>query len=198
MYKYFFILFLLPFILFFGCESCNKEKLPNVDVNDIAEYEIIEPARQFPLELCVQDFDKTQQDAIKKALSDWNKFSNSIVTYNVQFDCDLQVPFTSLYYCDYDKITVWRKDWNDPSIFDLQMKYSLVADGFSIDNFIVIVDVGNLDYNYTYTIFAHEFGHTLGMEHIKIKYPALMNVTGNNGSFTGYDKVMFCYIYDCD
>jgi len=181
------------FLLLFG----NFQNTNTVTVQDISLHELTEKPRNFPIEIYVaNEFNQKQKENIKKSLKKWNEFSNGKVTYKITFDWKPKRSFDIEYYTtSYPKITVWRKKWNDPAIFRLQLQYSLVADGFSIKNMIVIVDHDDLDDNKFYTIFTHEFGHTLGLEHIKLEYPALMNVNGNKGRFSKYDKIMFQKLY---
>jgi hypothetical protein len=168
-------------------------------VKDISVYKVVDsPPRQFPLKICVEHrFSPEQQEAIYQALLDWRNFSDNKISYAIQFGWHPEKPFSEYNYYNYPCITVWKRAWNDVGIFDILMKTSFVAHGFAIDNFIVVVDRDDLSYWTTYSIFKHEFGHTLGMQHIKSKFPALMNLDANRGSFSEYDKIMFCHIYSC-
>ena len=178
--------------------SCDPKKV-NPTLEEISLYEITETPRNFPIDILVtNEFNETQKKAVKDALKDWKKFTNNIVTYNVTYDWIPAEKFNENIYENNYPITVWKKKWNDPSILNLQMKHSLVADGFSIGNFMIIVEVPeNIEYRETYIVFKHEFGHTLGMEHIKDNYPALMNIGANQGSLSKYDMIMFCSMYKC-
>jgi hypothetical protein len=186
------------FILLLICSpflSCSNK---NITFNDISEYPITKSPQTFPLNIYVsKDFNNIQRDAIIDASNDWQTFSNGIIKINLVFDWDYNVPFKINYFIhEHPYITIWKKQWNDPDLFDLQLRTSFVATGFSLGNIIILVNRDDLDYRNTYVIFAHELGHTLGLEHIKPKYPALMNLH-TKGYFSKYDKLMFCEIYNC-
>jgi len=178
--------------------SCSSFINP-ITVNDVTNLRTIERPIEFPLNIFVtNEFTEDENIIIDKALRDWEaKFS--IITYNVVYNWEPAEKFSRFIYKDKEYISVWKKSEYDSSIIDLQVRYSIIADGFSIGDFIIIVedDGIKLTSNKLYTVFKHEFGHTLGLNHIENEYPALMNGGGNNGIITRYDKFVFCSLYNC-
>jgi len=191
------VIILFCIFVAFSFLFCNPKK-PEPTLEEIALYEITEEPRTFPIDILVtNEFSERDKKAIKKALEDWTKFSNGIIQYNITYDWVPTDTFSEYRWADSYPITVWKKQWDDPVMLDMLMKYSLIADGFSVGNLIVIIEIDDRSYRDMYIIFKHEFGHTLGMEHIKPQYPSLMNIGSNQGVLSRYDRIMFCSIYSC-
>jgi len=183
-------------LLVYG-SSCVKSSA--LSPNDILMYPITKPPQTFPLKFHVTDeFSNNKIALFQKAASDWNIFSNGIVTMEFEFNWEPPVYFSADYYETYGKNTIWMKTGNEEEVVKLFLKYSIVGDGFTIGNFIVIINpFDKLDDKTLQIIIAHEMFHVLGGEHIKKEYPALLNPGGNGGVFTNNDKLVFCSIYKC-
>lgn len=183
-------------LLIYGTCGANN----SINMNELVMYPIEKPAQTFPMNVnIVNEFSDDQIQIIENAAQDWNKFSKGRVVINFNIKWIPQEQFSESVYKDFPDKTIWLKTGNEPEVVKLFMKYSVIADAFTVNNFMVIVDpFNNLANEKLYIIALHEFGHFLSLEHIYPKYPALMNVGGNNGNFTNYDKMEFCFLYKCD
>ena len=177
-------------------ESCMKK---DILATDMVMFPMDRPIPTLPMDLYITDeFSDNQIKILEKAAKDWETFSNGIVKINLVKGFDPPTFFSEDFYKEFSKHTIWMKTGNEEEVVKLFMKYSIVGDGFSVGNFIVVVNAFNkLDDNTLYTIFAHEISHQLGFEHIKNEYKALMNPGGNFGQFTNNDKIVFCFRYQC-
>jgi len=171
-----------------------------INVPDILDYQIEKPAQTFPMKINITDeFSDNQIKIIQKAADDWNKFTKGKVIITLSPNWIPPEMFSEDFYRDYSEKTMWMKTGNEAEVVKLFLKYSIVGDGFTIGNTMVIINqFDKLDPNRLYVVVVHEIGHFLNLQHINKRYPALMNVTGNQGQFTNYDKAEFCYIYKCN
>jgi len=195
--KFVSILFLLALLI--SSAFCKSNNETNLTIDDITLYDITDEPRTFPIDILVSnELNSEKNEAVAQALNDWQKFSNGLITFNVTYNWVPTEPFSEYVHNEKYPITVWYKKNDDPILFQLQMRYSFVATGFSDGNYIVMVEHADcMSYRDAYVIFKHEFGHVIGMEHIKKEYPALMNLKANKGALSKYDDIMLCGIYDC-
>jgi hypothetical protein len=189
------ILALAITLLIYG--SCLNK---TIAAPDMVMYPLERTPTTFPLKLYVNDeFSDKQIEIMQQAANDWNKFSDGLVVIELVKNFEPPTYFSENFYKNYEKHTIWMKTGNEEEVARLFIKYSIVGDGFNIGNFIVVVNPFNkLDDNTLRTIFSHEIGHALALEHIKPQYEALMNPGGNQGRFTKNDAIVFCYLYKCD
>ena len=188
------ILVLAIVLLAYG--SCMKKEIL---ATDMVMFPMDRPVPSIPLDLYVTDeFSEHQINILQKSADDWNKFSNGIIKINLIKDFVPPTFFSEDFYRNYSKHTIWMKTGNEEEVAKLFLEYSICGDGFSIGSFIVVINpFDKLEDNTLYTIFSHEIGHTLSLEHVKPEYKALMNPGGNFGQFTNNDKIVFCFRYQC-
>lgn len=198
-----FIIFLALFSLFvlISLVYCQIKGPVYPTATQISEYPLDRPIPVMPVEFNLAEGEFTEKEVlvIRRALYDWQKFSNNKVSFILNENWQPIQCFSPDFYETYEKNTVWMKTGDEEGVAKLFLKYSISAEGFAVGNFIVIINqFETITENKLYMIMKHEIGHKLGFEHIKKEYPALMNIGGNNGKFTDYDKIMFCELYDCD
>ena len=154
----------------------------------------------FPLEYYINKdtFTKDEIEIIKSSGKAWELKTNHFVKINFHDDWQPTEPFSSN-YINYNKRTIWKIKSNDITILELQLRSSIIADGFTFrnGNLIIVIDDVVFPFNKSklFTIMVHELGHQMGLGHIKDKYPAIMNIHGNNGNITKYDLMLFNNIY---
>lgn len=171
-----------------------------INVPNILDYPVEKPAQSFPMKINItNEFSDNQIKIIQQAANDWNKFTKGKVIINLILNWIPPEPFSESFYKDYSEKTIWMKTGNEDEVVKLFLKYSIIGNGFTIGNTMIVINqFDNITANELYIIVIHELGHFISCEHINKKYPALMNVTGNYGHFTNYDKAEFCYIYKCN
>lgn len=194
----FYIFLVLIFITSLGllCYGSCANKLPNA--KDISMYPLERPPVSMPMEFYISnDFSDNQIKIITKAAEHIEKSFN----YKVKINLKTWIPepqFSENEYLINDKKTIWKKSAQNEEVLRLLLKHSLCADGISKGDFVLIVDeFNNIKDDKLFVIVVHELMHQLGMEHIYNDYPAAMNIGGNNANITIYDKIQFCYIYNC-
>jgi hypothetical protein len=187
MYK---IIIFITIILF----SCN----PVIDVSEIILYPITKRI-DFPVDFYVtEEFTDNQIQIVKSCLNHWTVKTNGMAKINIVSHWIPENIFSDYFYSTYPKKTIWLKDWRDDLIVPLVLKYSATATGYSVDNYIIIVKDSQFNDDVLCQAVLHEVGHQMGLQHIKIQYPALMNISANNGIITKYDLAEFCFIYNCE
>jgi len=152
---------------------------------------------EFPINIKVtNEFNRHENIIIGKALDDWVDFSNGWISYNITYNWEPSIPFSNNVYKTNEFITVWKKHQYDEDILQLQVHFSMIANGFCLGAYVIIVNDVELTDRKLYNIFKHEFGHILGLSHIQ-GGKALMAPNGGGGIFTEYDLIYFCQLYDC-
>lgn len=167
---------------------------------EISLYPLDRPIPMMPIEfnLASGEFSEKEVAIIRSALTNWENFSSNKVSFILNESWEPVQEFNQSFYETYPINTIWMKTGDENEIAKMFLKYSITADGFAVGNFIVIINqFQKMTEQRLYMIMMHEIGHKLGMEHIKNDYPALMNLGGNNGKFSIYDKIMFCELYKC-
>jgi len=184
-------------LLIYG--ACKTTTYPTAQ--EISLYPLDRPIASMPFELNIvkDDFTEKQISIVRDAVMDWQKFSDNRLIFIINEDWEPPVNFSYDFYSTYPHKTLWMKTGDDMGVVELFLKYSIIGDAFSVGNFVLIInDFNSIKDNKLYIILMHEISHQLGLEHIKDAYPALMNLGGNNGKFTIYDKIMFCELYGCN
>ena len=173
-----------------------------IEARNIVLYPLDQPAITMPLDVYMTDeFSPGQVEIYKKAAADWGKFTNGIVKINVISDYSPPEFFSESFYKNFSKHTVWSKTGQEEEVVKMFLKYAFTADAFTVSNVMVIINpFNNLDDNKLHIIFLHEIGHFLSLQHLDTKhgYHGLMEVDGNDGLFTKYDAIEFCFLYKCD
>lgn len=185
-------------LLVYGA-ACRSTPYPSA--KDISLYPLDRPIPTMPFELNIVkgDFNEKQISIVRKVVDEWEDFSKGELAFVLNEGWAPPEDFSVDLYSNYPSRTLWMRSGDDPGVVELFIRYSIVGDGFSVGNFILVVnDFGKIDDYKLYLILMHEIGHQLGMEHIKDNYPALMNIGGNEGEFSIYDKIMFCELYNCN
>lgn len=174
--------------------SYNCIQYENISVKDITLYPIEKEPRQFPVDVyVVNTFTLEQKELISKSMKLWNTVTKGKVVTNLIFDYEPERPFTRDNYEFYSKNTIWKFRHDDPVILPLQLRHGFF-DGVCIGNFILYSE-SESNKDYFNIILLHEFGHFLGLEHLKDEYKGLMHIGGNKGQFTRYDLIQFDSIY---
>ncbi|MDO8610185.1 MAG: hypothetical protein Q7R95_06545 [bacterium] len=174
--------------------------MPLPQASELVLYPLTRPTVNFPLEINVVkgDFNLQQQKVLNSCVNNWKEKSNGVVDIKLNMDWNAPKPFSEINYLNFGQKTLWMRDSNDPEVLMLKLKSSMIADGVSKGDFIMVInDKNEVDLDKLYIIVLHEISHQLGLEHIKPEYPALMNLGGNNGVITKYDLVVLCSLYKC-
>jgi len=166
-----------------------------INVDEILEYPLERHPLIFPCMLHCHGFDEYWNDRLQDAINIWYKATDKRIIFGCQI-------FEAKQRFDLDTArdghpSIWVMKKDDPALVRLLTQYSMVAGGYCVGNVIVIVDEEDEDQTEEYhtTVLLHELGHLLGMEHIKPKYPALMNLGANKGQITKYDLAVLDSIY---
>lgn len=176
--------------------SCIPQKLP--PINDVVMYELDKSkAVVFPMELYVpeNEFKENEITILEKATNDWYAATKGVVNIKLIKNAKMPMFFSMDNYKDYPKKTIWKRNANSEEAVKHFLKYSITASGFTIDNYILIIEDG-LDDRTLYITFKHEIGHLVKLQHLNSNYEGLMLVTGNEGIITRWDLFQIDYLYN--
>ncbi len=187
-------------LVYGGCRGQQTD--PTVKAEDIVLYPMDRGTVEFPLEINIVDgdFNESQFATLQKAATTWSQATKGLVNIKLNKNYNPPMLFSSSNYENFGKKTMWKRSGaTDNEVVKLQLKYSICADAVSVGDFIMILDdFNNLSNDKLYIVALHEWGHQLGLEHVKPQYPALMNIGGNNGEITKYDNLCLCSLYKCN
>jgi hypothetical protein len=181
------------FILINSCSTITPK------ANDIVLYPFDRPTLEFPIDLYLtKSVESDQVKIITKAIAAWNKQTKNGCEVNLISNWEPPTEFNVSFYETYKYKTVWFLPITNDEVAKLFLT-NRFFDGVAIGNFILISSDGKAadDDDFFYVAFKHEFGHMMGLQHLKPEYSGIMDLGGNNGNITRYDLIQFCYLYPC-
>ncbi len=175
--------------------SCKSSNLP--PINNVVMYELDKSkAVVFPMDLYVpeNEFKDNEIAILEKATNDWYAATKGVVNIKLVKNAKMPTFFSMDNYKDYPKKTIWKRNANSEEAVKHFIRHSINGNGFTIGNYILIIEDG-LNDNTMYITFKHELSHSIGCEHVRNEYPALMNVGGNSGIITRWDLFVIDTLY---
>lgn len=200
--------FLVYIVILFGLQSCIKTQTESLVKEMIIPTNVSGERLPFPTTYFVPpEFNDIEFQLMEEGIDEWNKATNGIVKINLQ-RWTPKTEFTPEYYCYYKEKTIWKKYSTDE--ITKQIFYHMRTDtcrtkknknskfaGLSCGNYILLIeDYLPTDIRFK-TVFKHELGHQLSLEHTKDNYPSIMSRDAGSNKITKWDILQFCSIYSC-
>jgi hypothetical protein len=195
------LLYTLTIIISLSCPSCIQNRPINYSITQkIIIPTIVDGPLSFPTDFYITTtFNEEQFSIIEQSIEYWENITTNIVQTNLVQNWEPPQEFDHNFYRYYPYKTAWLLKRDSDAIQNMFETHGGFR-GISYGNYIIIVDdpgtdtITNLQ---LFIVFSHEFGHQLGMQHIKKKYGALMNSSCHDGKATKWDLIQFCHLYDC-
>lgn len=164
---------------------------PNLSAAEVVEYPLErQPVKVWPLILNVSEqFSDEQIPVLARGAAVWPAPVRVVFVR-----MPLPETFTPEFYQFYPEHTLWLLPSTSKLVEGLVLKHGFF-DGVSKGNMIVILNDGTLTDEKLSLIFAHELGHTLGLEHLKSPYVGLMSPGAGDRTVSYFDMLQFCALY---